>query len=394
ATGDLDWLKRRLPDLDRALRYTATHPMRWDAKHGLVKRPYTIDTWDFDYTAGRYPGLNFQITDDTFWGLFHGDNSGAYESAYLLAELYDAVGEPDKSAEWRTWADGLQARANALLFNGAFYTHFHKLTPVTFPGVDEAAQLTLSTPMALNRGLATPEIAEAVLDEYARRHAEGRAFAPWFSVDPPFPSGSFGDEKLVAGAYINGGIFPLAGGELARAALVNGRERFGVEALETYRDLILSTGETYLWYFPDGTPSSVETSTSPEAMPTDGWGASAMLWAFVEGLCGIIDEGAGFERVQLAPCWPSAGVREAAVDLSYAASGAGFGYTYTASDARTTLVLKGDADVQAQIQLPEGAGPATVSVNGEPVPATKEQGYVQFDAHVAGETTVEVQHGA
>ncbi|MEM6335289.1 MAG: hypothetical protein AAF752_01905, partial [Bacteroidota bacterium] len=163
ATGDLDWLKRRLPDLDRALRYTATHPMRWDAKHGLVKRPYTIDTWDFDYTAGRYPGLNFQITDDTFWGLFHGDNSGAYESAYLLAGLYDAVGEPEKSAEWRTWADGLQARANALLFNGAFYTHFHKLTPVTFPGVDEAAQLTLSTPMALNRGLATPEIAEAVL---------------------------------------------------------------------------------------------------------------------------------------------------------------------------------------------------------------------------------------
>ena len=35
---------------------------------GLVKRAYTIDTWDFAYTAGRHEWLQFQVTDDTLLG--------------------------------------------------------------------------------------------------------------------------------------------------------------------------------------------------------------------------------------------------------------------------------------------------------------------------------------
>ena len=161
-------------------------------------------------------------------------------------------------------ADGVRERANALLFNGRFYTHFHKLVPVTIAGVDEAEQLSLSNPMAINRGLATREIAVAVIGEYRRRGETTGAFAPWFSIDPPFPAGTFGDDKIVPGAYVNGGIMPLVGGELARAAFEHGFESYGVEILEQYRDLVEATGETYLWYFPDGTPSTVETSTSPK----------------------------------------------------------------------------------------------------------------------------------
>ena len=133
----------------------------------------------------------------------------------LLARLYDVMGEKQDAARWIEVAEGVRERANALLFNGRFYTHFYKLTPVTIDAVDEAEQLSLSNPMAINRGLATHEIAVAILRQYQRRRQTTGAFAEWFSIDPPFPDGIFGDEKLLGGAYVNGGIMPLVGGELA-----------------------------------------------------------------------------------------------------------------------------------------------------------------------------------
>lgn len=396
ATGDTDWVAALLPALDRALRYTCSHPLRWDDAHGLVKRPYTIDTWDFDYTAGRHPWLNFQITDHTFWGLFHGDNSGTFEAARCLATLYDAVADPDRALHWRTFAEGLRARANALLFNGRFYTHFYKLTPVTVPGVNEAEQLSFSNPMALNRGLATPDIARAVVDEYRRRRRP-EAFAEWYGIDPPFPDGSFGDEKLVAGAYINGGVFPLCGGELARAALTNGFEAYGVQILNQYRDMIAQHGETYLWYFPDGRPSSVENSTSPEAMPTDGWGASAMLYGWIEGLSGIVDQGHSYRKVTCSPRWSAAGEDHATVDLAYAASGAGFGYTYTCDRQKACihLDLTGEADVDLNVLLPAGCRLETVTWAGTSAPCTAatvgQSTYARAQGRVDGQARVDVR---
>ena len=194
ATGDFDWVETILPSLEQALSYTLSHEWRWDEEHELVKRPYTIDTWDFDYTAGRADWLNFQVTEDTFWGLFHGDNSGVYEAAQCLRTLHETLGRSDRAEYWAEVARGLRRRANDLLFNGRFYTHFHKLTPVTIEGVDEEMQLSLSNPIAINRGLATHDMAVSILKEYQRRRRETDAFAEWFSIDPPFPEGTFGDE--------------------------------------------------------------------------------------------------------------------------------------------------------------------------------------------------------
>ena len=102
-----------------------------------------------------------------------------------------------------------------------------------------------------------------------------------------------------------------------------------MDILRRYHALIAERGETYLWYFPDGRPASVETSTSPEAQPTDGWGSSAMLYALVEGLAGVEDRGDGAStRVRLAPRWAAADVDEAEVAVGYAASGARVGYRY------------------------------------------------------------------
>ncbi len=399
ASGDGDWLNEMLPFLELALNYTMTSSLRWDKNHNLVKRPYTIDTWDFDYTAGRTEWLNFQITDDTFWGIFHGDNSGFFESANLLSKMYASVDREIDAARWEETATRLRERANELLFNGRFYTHFHKLSPVIIDGVDEREQLSLSTPMAINRRMATPEIAVAILEEYQRRRNESNAFAEWFGIDPPFPDGIFGDEKLIGGAYINGGIFPLVGAELARAAFEHGFERYGCQTLEQYRKLVAETGETYLWYFPDGRPSSKESSTSPEAMPTDGWGSSAMLYALIEGLAGIEDMEHSYRTVRCSPRWIAANEDEATVRIGYAASGSSFGYQFLHLKEKSgiRLVLECPrADVLLHCLLPDGCRCTSASWNANPtdfeMKIIRESPYVDVQGKVEGRAEIEISY--
>ena len=400
SSGDDAWLHSHLPALERALEYTTTHPWRYSDEHGLVKRAFTMDTWDFDYTAGRHPWLNFQITDHTLWGIMHGDNSGLVGAANRLATMYAYFGRHDDADRWTDLAAGICERANALLFNGRFYRHFHKITPFELRGVDEEAQLSLSNAMNINRGMATHDIAVAVLEEYRRRRrdgiADGTSFAEWYSIDPPFPDGFWGEEKLVAGAYINGGIFPLVGGEIARAAFEHGLETYGVEILDQYRSMIAESGETYLWYFPSGEPSSVETSTSPEATATDGWGSSSMLYGFVEGLCGIEDELHSFSKVRFAPRWPAADEADADVKISYGDSGASFGYAYKSSDNRMTFDVRSRAArIDAHVLLPDGATSGSVTVGDKPVESTNIQvgtsGYVDFECSVEESATISIE---
>jgi hypothetical protein len=322
ATGDDEWILGLLPSMERALNYIFTNPQRVDAISGLVKRAYTIDTWDFAYTAGKYHWLQFQIDENTFWGIAHGDNSGYCEALTIMGSLFEYFGEKAKverrkAKDFLKRAQDLKDKTNEVCWNGRFYTHFVKITPVVIEGVDEAEQLSLSNPMAINRGLASHEQAVSIIREYIEREKKTKAFAGWFSIEPPFPDGIFGDEKLVAGAYINGGIFPLVGGELALATFNHGFESYGVEILKKYHALISGKNETFLWYFPDGTPCSEETSTSPEAMPTDGWGSSAMVMALIEGLAGVQDCSRLFGKVRLSPRWLAAGVDEVDVGVAY-----------------------------------------------------------------------------
>lgn len=356
STGDDEWIESLLPAMERALQYVFSHPHRWDPERQLVKRPYTIDSWDFAYSAGTHDWLQFQIDEHTFWGIMHGDNSGYYEACRLLAAIYGHLGQSGRAAHWQAFAEGLRQRLNALCWNGRFYAHFHKITPVEIPGVEEAEQLSFSNAMNINRGVTSPDMAAAILREYQARKAATGAFAEWFSIDPAFPDGIFGEEKIVRGAYCNGGIMPLVGGELARAYLENGFEEAGLATLRQYYRMIAETGETYLWYFPDGRASSIESSTSPDAMPTDGWGSSAMLYGFLEGLVGIQDQGRLLDRVRLSPRWVAAGLTSAEARVGYEVSGASFGYAYEEKANGIQLQLQAaGTSVELALPLPEGA---------------------------------------
>jgi hypothetical protein len=327
----------------------------------------------------------------------HGDNSGYYEAFTQMSRLLTEAGKRTQAAHWQKLASGLRKRANKVCFNGRFYTHHVHLVPVTIPGFDESRQLSLSNPIDINRGLPTHEMAVSILQEYRERGQTTGAFAPWFTIDPPFPDGMFGDEKIVGGAYCNGGIMPLVGGDLARAAFEHGFEEFGLRQLLIYEELTRNN-ESYLWYFPGGRHSTIETSTSPDASPTDGWGSSAMIYALMEGLAGVVDEAALFRHVRLSPRWVVAGCSEVDVCAAYGPSGASVEYHYTHDAARRVIELeiRGGGIIDVHLMLPAGTHCTRLQIGGRKAAHLNRKvhtsSYVDARLGLRGKATVNVQY--
>jgi hypothetical protein len=189
---------------------------------------------------------------------------------------------------------------------------------------------------------------------------------------------------------------PLVGGELAHAAFDHGFESYGVNILRQYFQMASEKGESYLWYFPDGRPASVETSTSPEASPTDGWGSSAMLWALVEGLAGVVDLGCGFDSIRLSPRWIAADVDIAAVSVGYASSGRGMQYQFQCAPGSIDLqVTATKADLHCHVLLPPGAEPLSVIQDGAAIEFhlmhVEQSRYVDFHAQVEAESRFKIR---
>ena len=409
-TGDTAWMLKLLPSAQKAMSYTLTSPLRWEPTRGLVKRPFTIDTWDFEYgptttnPSNGNPAPRHWIDDQTKWGIFHGDNTGLAQALRSLSTLEQQAGLWESAYNRRALADDIMRRLNALSWNGTFYTHHVKLVPFTVPGVDEATQLSLSNALALNRGVLTTEQGRAIVGEYLRRlQAKGRvSFAEWWSIDPPFPAGAFGLNGRLGerpGEYVNGGVMPLVGGELARGAFRYGYEDYGFDILERYADLLRRTNASYLWYYPTGGIAPVH-----EYLPTDGWGSSAMFGALIEGAAGIEDSGVNFSSATISPRWaasPRDPVGAAYAVARYAATGgyAAYRWTYTPAikqdDPQTmTLEATGSGEnMRLRILLPPAVRQVSrVILNGQPVaPQVEQIGLSQYVVVPATGPIVQVQ---
>lgn len=400
-TGDTAWMLRQLPFVQKAIQYTLSDPLRWEPSLGLVKRPFTIDTWDYEYgpttrdpETGQ-PAPRHWIDEHTKWGIFHGDNTGLAEALRSLATMEEQAGLWESAYYRRAQADDIMRRLNALSWNGRFFTHHVKLVPFDVPGVDEAEQLSLSNAIALNRGVLTPEQGRAILAEYRRRLQDPNriAFAEWWSIDPPFPGGAFGlagRSGELPGEYVNGGVMPLVGGELARGAFRYGYEDYGFDILERYYDLIKRTGASYLWYYPTG-----GIATANEFLPSDGWGSSAMFGALIEGAAGIEDSGVRFSSAVVSPRWlaaPRHTVNAAYAVARYAASDgyAAYNWRYTpatrSAPATIDVEATGGGDtIKVRVLLPAKAEPRAVTLNGQPallrIESVGESRYVVVDAN-------------
>ncbi|MFV9507200.1 MAG: hypothetical protein AB4911_21830 [Oscillochloridaceae bacterium umkhey_bin13] len=390
-TGDTAWMLRMLPSAQKAINYSLTSPQRWEPRLGLVMRPFTIDTWDFEYgpttrdpETGR-PSPRHWIDDQTKWGIFHGDNTGLAEALRSLAVMEEVAGQGELANQRRSLANDIMVRLNRLSWNGSFYTHHVKLVPYQVPGVDETKQLSLSNAIALNRGVLSVEQGRAIVAEYLRRLNDPNriAFAEWFSIDPPFPPGAFGLDGRSGerpGEYVNGGIMPLVGGELSRGAFRYGYESYGFDILHRYDELLRRTGATYLWYYPTGGVAIVD-----EFLPTDGWGSSAMFGALIEGAAGIEERGLRYSSASLSPRWladPRSQINNAYAVARYAASDgyAAYRWQHTApanpgNDGRLTLEATSSGEaLQLRILLPATAREIrSVVLNGQPVAVRSER---------------------
>lgn len=309
ATGDDEWIKSVLPNLEKGIDYITSDPKRWDEEHGLVKRPFTIDTWDF--LNKKDCSIDRRIKEDTPMSIMHGDNTGVYKAMLQLAWLNERFGNNEKAAEWKSRAGKLLQNLNKYCWNGNFYIHQLHLN---HNGIDnkENERLSLSNAYALSRGTLDNEQGAKVVESYLKQGQELGEFYEWCAIYPPYEE--FGNHKK--GEYINGGSAPFLAGELAKGAFHYGYEEYGYEVLKRIQALHRKYRELGFLYNP-------ETGKDMSGGP-NGWGAAAVLDAIDNGYAGIEDTDVLMKKIKLSPRF----VLDSATELRY----------FTGYDVSNTLV--------------------------------------------------------
>ena len=382
-SGDDAWLARALPRLEKAIDYVTSDPQRWDARHGLVKRGYTIDTWDFTYEPASV--TNRTLTAATPQAIMHGDNSGVYQAMAQLAWLNGRLGHTAKAAAWRARADALKAAMYKHLWNGRFF--FHQL-PLNVPPVDahERERLSLSAAYDMNRGLMPVADCRKTIEEFRRRRQTTDCFAEWFTVDPPY---DFTFARHPRGDYVNGGVCLFTAGELAKAALENGYEAYGWDILVRVKEMAARDGTLYFLY-DRTTATSINAALGPSA-----WGAASVLSAFDEALAGVRDAGVRYDAIRFSPRWPVTGLDEVRYFTGYEAADAIVDVRYVRRANGLRYLVRAPAKaLAAHILLPSGAAAREVWLNGAPrafeTTAVGDSQYVDFETEGTGTYDIEI----
>ena len=346
--GDDAWLSRVLPALERGIDYITSDEKRWDKKHGLVMRPFTIDTWDF-----TNENKNRRINEDEPMSIMHGDNSGVYQAMQQLSWFNRRLGREEKAKEWEARAAAIAENMRRYLWNGHFFIHQLHLG---HEGLDalECERLSLSNTYDINRGVTTLTESRAIIEEYMRRRETTAHFAEWFTIDPPYADGFYTHK---AGKYVNGAISPFTAGELAKAAFCNGYEEYGWDIISRFMELVERDGTTYFLYHTDSAPQ-------PEMGPS-AWGAAALISAVDEGLAGIVDLGVNYDEILFAPRFPVTPYTELRYLTGYEVSKALVDVRYIIKEEGMRYDLYSPAKtVRAHILLPHGATCGSLLVNG------------------------------
>jgi hypothetical protein len=135
--------------------------------------------------------------------------------------------------------------------------------------------------------------------------------------------------------------------------------------------------------------------TEPSGVPPR-WGAGAMMYALVEGLCGAYDADRNFKTARIAPRWASADVNGATVALRYVDGGGYIRYRYRREGNTLRLQATGNAESRRiEMLLPEGTMPVRAVLNGDEVPLetlqVEQSNYVCVRSEQVAVTTLEVE---
>jgi len=233
ACGDDEWMKGMLDNAIGAVRYSTSDRYRWSEKYQLLKRGYTIDTWDFQSAddARRSGSVMRVVPGVTEFNIFHGDNTGMAIGCIYLAEMLRTAGRGDEAGEYERLGGELKGRLDALAWNGDFYTHMVPENPEARRDLGETPtdrQVTLSNAYALNRRIDHEQCA-AIIRTYLRLREEmpKTSAGEWYNCYPPFDKGFRSKWD-----YMNGGVSTITAGELAHGAFEHGFEDYAVDILD------------------------------------------------------------------------------------------------------------------------------------------------------------------
>ena len=400
ATGDNNYIKEWIDDLEQGIHYAMSDPLRWSKKYQLVKRGYTLDTWDFmqlPTTRQEYvkqgkdvqKGI-FDIDQTTPMGIMHGDNSGMYAACRQLAAMYKSLGNEPKSSAWAHQAEIFRARTNSVCWNGQFYAHFVPDDPMPeYLKIDQANTLSLSNPYDINRGLPTRDMSVSIIKTYRSLKGNNKlnSFSEWFGVYPAVEP-HFADYQ--PGSYMNGGVNTIVGGELAKAALQNGMEEYGVDILNRTLELVRKhKGDLPVSYKPDGTVD--------EGIP-DNWGQAAVMSALIEGLAGVVDQSQLFQQTEISPRWIAANKNNVEATVVYGPSNRHVTYHFQHLPAQKLIKLRLSGDPESywvRILLPPGKKSFNAKVDGKSVNVQNEKMensmYAVLPAILKGSHDIEVR---
>ena len=402
ARGDNERMARQLPALERGLHYDMTDPLRWSEKFGLVKRGYTIDTWDFKFfgfdrsaikTGNDVQENVFNIHPDTPMCIMHGDNSGMYQACRQMATMFAALSNTAKHDEYERLAEQFRTNLNKDCWNGHYYDHWVPVTPLNMDqgGIDGNKVLSLSNPYDINRGAPDQQQSASIIREYMglRDKLKDEYFAEWVSAYPYWPKGFSG---TAPGEYVNGGVLTIVAGELAKAAFQHGFEAYGTDIVDRIQALMAKQGGRLpCAYKPNGELT--------EGIP-DNWGQAAVMSAMMEGLCGLRDDSVAFRDARIEPRWAAAGVTDATATARYGASTGYVAYRFehdpAAGRIRITPVGSGSS-FSFHVLLPQGASARSVTLAAKALEfrqsTVESSPYVDFDLKAPLGGTVEIAYG-
>ncbi len=241
--GDDPWMKTNLTSAAKALDYCLIDPARWSKRFGLLKRAYTIDSWDFAVEDEYTPDIgitNTMIIDPvkTKFGVFFGDNTGYISACYELAEMMDYAGMHADADKYRKRGDEISDRLNKIAWNGKFFTHFidEDSTVHRHLGVDEKSQIAQSNAYSLNRDINGGQ-KKAIIETYLdlKNHLPIGSPGEWYAIYPPFQKGFTRHDQIWQ--YMNGGVGGHVAGELARGAYESGYENYATDILNRLFEL-------------------------------------------------------------------------------------------------------------------------------------------------------------
>ncbi len=385
ATGDDAWMKEIVSKLDQALTYIRTSELRWSDDYGLAIRPSTIDTWDYSY-------LNEHRAVSPWWNpkagfaktpmsIFYGDNTGYYQAACQLAEMYRVTGNQIRMKYWLKEASYVRKNLMEVAWNGNYFAHMVHISPT----VDEAPsnmktdfekdweRLSLSLAYTLNRGFLKQSEGESIIKTFrdfrdnppaientAGLPTDQLYFAEFVTIYPAYLNGFGGASSI--GNSMNAVLGSFTAGALARGSYLYGYSAYGSDILDRLKALCVRDGEIHFTYTRDG---EVLNGIGPA-----NWGVGSIYAGVTEGLVGVRDEGKQYKYATVAPAWTSTGYDQVYASTSYGASNEYVAYAMKHNKTNKTVnytVTGTSEQMNLQLLLPTGQIPTAVTVNGKSV---------------------------